>query len=165
MCKKRRSLIALATLGFATALTTTHAFADVPLPPPAYQNVEIDCLDELVTIYRYNFVNSQRSVITPSGIFHIIEYFEWDEAWYGQTYGNWWVGHGISPGAQNGVPGQRGVRQWIVHMKLTPVEGNDGPSFMYNYRFKLTANANGEQKVFYLPQSIDDWNIRCVGPK
>ena len=161
MVKKRKSMIALALIGFTTVFAAIPAIAQTPV----YTDVGIDCLDKNVDIYRYNFVFGERNIITPSGIYHKIEYFEWDEAWIAPTDGSTWVGHGISPGASNGVPETRGVRQWTSHIKLTPVEGTDGPSFMYNIRFKLTANANGEPKVFFLPQSIDDWNIRCVGPK
>ncbi len=161
MLPNRKSLIAIAVLSFTSNLAI--------VPPsvaqtPAYPNVEIDCLGETVDIYRYNFETSERLFFTPSGISHLIDYVEWDETWVAQDF-RMWFGHGISPGANNGILGERGVRQFTGHMKLFPVEGNDGPSFQYNLRLKLTANANGEVKVFYQPQSTDDWNIRCVGPK
>jgi hypothetical protein len=162
MLANRKSPTALVALGFiATFAAVTQSLAQTPV----YTEVEIACLGKEVDIYRYNFIFDERNIITPSGTYHTVEYFEWDTTWYAPEDGSMWVGHGISPGAINGVPGERGVRQFTSHVKLMPVFGDDLPSLQYNLRLKLTANANGEVKVFYSPQSTDDWNIRCVGPE
>lgn len=163
MFTRKKTVIALSVLGFTTMLTTIPV--SVAQPTPVYTDVDIDCLEQNVDIYRYNFIWGERSVITPSGTYHVVEYVEWDTTWFAPSDGSMWVGHGISPGAINGVPGERGVRQWTSHMKLMPVIGSDLPSLQYNLRLKVTANAKGEVKVSDIPQSIDDWNIRCVGPE
>ena len=128
----------------------------------------ISCLDENV-IVDVNATIRFREFETPSGNYHLIEYWTYENYIFGLDTGRVWLDNGRNPGTTL-------VRDWVVlrgvyqstsHGLARPIpipEIEDGPKFRYNQRWKITYNENGDLKVLYEPpESLDDW-FRCLGP-
>ena len=104
--------------------------------------------------------------MTPSGTYQYIESWEWDSVWTATDgSGDTWIGTGHSPGTTSIMP-EKGEVQFTSHETVTPVGDNDGPRLKYSWIFKFKINENGEWITHIDPgATMDDWNIRCVGPK
>ena len=136
----------------------------------AWQTIEFDypmgpeyvsCLGE--PLYVHTWVTMRyREFETPSGNYHYIEYWNWEDEWIGEETGRAWLGEGKSPGSFHAANGE--VGQWTSSGMARPIIG-DGPKLRYNQRFKYAVNANGDLRVFYEPpESLND-TIRCLGRK
>lgn len=158
-----RKLVALAA-GVSATLFISAAQANNGIQKyewNIYNEHYVACLGEHVA-FDINVIGSYHEFVTNSGMYHLVDHWQYTWEFTGLLSGRTWFAHGSSPLAVNVGPGE--TDQWGENFVAIPVTG-DGPKFKLHYRFKATVNANGELVVL-----IDDTDggphldtIRCIG--
>ena len=137
---------ALLTMGSASAALAGNGMKTEEIPIYVMTPV-IDCLGEAV---EGELVGNQRSheVTTPNGVYHLVNLFTYDRGTSGVLRGvitgRTWTIRGAESTSFNVKEGE--VTNVKVQLFFDPVD--DGPGWALQGIFKVTVNANGDQKVF-----------------
>ena len=160
----QRSMMAL------SALAVIFAGGAMAAEPRGVQTYEFSgsndayfpCAGEIVRV-DYIVQGRGHAFETKNGTVHFVDNWVIHHTLTGLSTGREWIGEGVSPYQGSVKVDQGGVTQWVSRIRYTPVVKGD-PKFMYENRFKVTVNANGDLVVERLDVPFED-GFRCLPTK
>jgi hypothetical protein len=155
------------TLSAMAVIFAGGAMAAEPRGVQAYEfsdsyELYFPCAAEMLRVD--SFVQGRGHVFeTKNGTVHIVDNWTIHETLTGLSSGREWIGEGVSPYLGSVKVDQSGVTQWVSLIRHTPVVKGD-PKFMYENRYKVTVNADGDLVVERLDVPFED-GFRCLPTK